>query len=439
MIYLLFFAALIVFNFWRLLWVFFTQDDFVLINEYANGKISQELARVFSYPSVSHFRPLHDLYFFVNGNLFGLNYFFYHLVSFSFLILLTLFVFLSFKHLLKNSRAAFLAAVIFAVSPIHFTALGWISGGALLISFFVYMLGFLMITKNNSGVGLLLCLVSLLASEAMIVGILILIIYYALFKKNSLKKISLLTLFGTLFVAFRFLLFTPSATYDSYKIQFGQGNLYAGFYYLTKLLGFSGTGNDLFSSAIIATVSIYLVIKLVTYIYQSFTYKNIWLFFKKSENKILLFSFFIVVFGLLPFIVLPTHLSPHYSLIALYGTCLLWGFVFKHEAKLGLSYLVVILILFASYMNTSLLYRNSWVIDRSIVSQKYIDYLRDANIPDGSTLIFGDGSISSSREAYISLGTGKAIDLFFKGKGYSYCFDGLQTCTGTWQHVFYIQ
>ena len=53
---------------------FFAQDDFILINQFSQNNIWQDLKNVFGPPQVTHWRPIHNLYFFVAGNLFSENY-----------------------------------------------------------------------------------------------------------------------------------------------------------------------------------------------------------------------------------------------------------------------------------------------------------------------------------------------------------------------------
>jgi len=60
--------------FYKSLNVFFVQDDYILINNFSQNNLWQDFKNVFAYPNVSHWRPLHNLYFLVSGNLFGKFY-----------------------------------------------------------------------------------------------------------------------------------------------------------------------------------------------------------------------------------------------------------------------------------------------------------------------------------------------------------------------------
>src|SRR3989344_6499403 len=62
--------------------VFFTQDDFVMIMQFSHDKVLTDLLNVFGPPKISHWRPIDNLYYFIAGNIFNKNYFAYHILTF---------------------------------------------------------------------------------------------------------------------------------------------------------------------------------------------------------------------------------------------------------------------------------------------------------------------------------------------------------------------
>ena len=99
-------------------------------------------------------------------------------------------------------------------------------------------------------------------------------------------------------------------------------------------------------------------------------------------------------------------------------------------SKLRLTNTIAFLLIFLllSFLNVRKTYQDHWVIKRSDLSEKYIHEIENSNIPEESMIIFNDNYISTSEDAYISLGTGKAIDFWFGGKNYQYCFTAFESC-----------
>ena len=63
--WVLLFLAILVFALWyKALFNFFAQDDFILINHFSQNNVWQDLKNLFGPPTVTHWRPIHNLYFF---------------------------------------------------------------------------------------------------------------------------------------------------------------------------------------------------------------------------------------------------------------------------------------------------------------------------------------------------------------------------------------
>ena len=168
--------------FYKSLNVFFVQDDFILIDYFSQNSLFKDLINVLRYQSVTHWRPLYNLYFLISGNLLGKFYPGYH--SFTLMIHATLafMIFKVLKLLTKNAKASILAAIIYTVHPSHFVSIFWISGSATTIGFLFLVSSFYLYLKNQKKWALVIFALSLLASEAMVVGTVIFATYEFLIK-----------------------------------------------------------------------------------------------------------------------------------------------------------------------------------------------------------------------------------------------------------------
>lgn len=406
----IFFAVLV---FRKSFFNFFTQDDFLLITQFSQHGFFKDLWNVFGPPQISHWRPIHNLYFLISGKLFYKNYFEYHILTFILHLITSFLIYKISYKFLKNTVSSFSAGLIYLIHPAFFISYFWISGGATVIGSFIFILGFYLYLNNKKEIALLLYFLSMLASEAMIMGGLIFIFYNFIFKKNNNKNNFLpkLILVGIIFSSIRFLLFNPKVISNDYQFEFNFKIISSLKYYLLQIFGFGDIKHGFFQT-------VFLLIWLLLLSFQLI--KN------KIDRKFILF-WGVLVIGIFPFVLLPNHLSPHYMNISIFGFSLL--------VALGLSRLRVIATLFfivtfliLSWVVVEKTYQNNWVIKRSNTSKLYIETIEKSNLPSGSTIIFNDNNISSSYDAYVSLGTGKALDFWFKDKNYKSCFWVFEIC-----------
>src|SRR3972149_1464642 len=170
--------------FYKSLDVFFTQDDFILISNFSQNNLWEDFKQVLAYPNVSHWRPLHNLYFLVSGNLFGKFYPAYHLLTLVILAASAFMIFKVLRLLTKNANVSLLGAIVYTVHPSHFVSIFWISGSATIIGFLFLISSFYFYLINQKNWALLIFVLSLLASEAMVVGAVIFATYEFLTKRK---------------------------------------------------------------------------------------------------------------------------------------------------------------------------------------------------------------------------------------------------------------
>src|SRR3972149_11913053 len=222
--------------FYKSLDVFFTQDDFILINEFSSENLINDLKNTIDPSKATHWRPLHNLYFLISGNLFGKFYPGYHALT---LIIHTAAAFMIFKVLkilTKSTNASLFGAIIYEMHPSHFVSTFWISGSATTIGFLFLVSSFYLYLKRKKSWALVLFVLSFLASEAMVVGAITFISYEFLIKRKIRDKRFLLEVIAISlgFLLLRFLFLTSDTTFKTYPFEMSKGTVDALFYYFLR-------------------------------------------------------------------------------------------------------------------------------------------------------------------------------------------------------------
>ncbi|MDO8487522.1 MAG: hypothetical protein Q7S45_04460 [Candidatus Curtissbacteria bacterium] len=403
--------------FYKSFFNFFAQDDFILINHFSQNGFLTNLRNVFGAPTVTHWRPIHNLYFFVSDSLFGKNYFGYHLLTFIIHITGGFLIYKTMIKITRNRLTAICSAVFYLISPVHFVSLYWISGGATLIGFTFLIASFYFYLSKKFALSVGLFITSLLASEAMVIGAGIFLAWDFLEsgKLRIGKPIILTGVVSAIFAFIQLVFLFPSAAVDAYKIEISPSILTALKYYLLRIPGFvEGTDLNILSGVLalwLLTVGVFTTHELM----------------KKADKRIFIFAAFVIFIGLLPFVLIPNHLSPHYMNISLWGLAMLIGLTLAQTPKY-VAYLLIMAIVVVNAFGVVTLQENSWVIKRSDLAKIYLTKIETDNPPPGTRLILGDNGISTSLDAYYALGTGEAIGFWFPEKNYNVCFTWYQQC-----------
>lgn len=395
--------------------VFFVQDDFVLIDKFSQGTLINDLKNITSF-SDTHFRPIHYLYFVIFGNIFDKNYQYYHLINIVIHTIAGYCVFLLGKKLFKSFFSSFVAAFFFLVNSSHFLSLFWISANAYIeIGFILFCVSLHFWISRKFSISILFLLLSTLASESYFFGFLILIMYEVIYSDFSKNRVLLIKISALTFLAaiFRFIFLTPQKTFDYFDVGFSLRTFSVIKYYLLRILGFSELSGDLLISLVLLVIYGVLAKRLIDT--------------ELDVRKISLFCSIIVI-GLFPFILLPNHLSPHYMSLSIFGLSLIVASVVKMRSRN--NYLLLVVFLIISLLNINSLASKHWVIIKSKIAQTYIGQIEKtiATEPEESTIIFNDNQISSSLDAYLSLGGGSAIDFWFRDENIKYCFTEFESC-----------
>ena len=403
--------------FYRSFTVFFAQDDFILITEFSQNNLTTDVKNAIGPPDITHWRPMHNLYFLTTGNMFHKNYFGYHLVIILIHVITGFLIFKIITEIIKRKSASLISSLIYVIHPVHFISIFWISGAATLLGPILFLLSFYTFLKNRINLSLLFFTLSLLASEAMIFASLIFPVYQYLFtKKLDIAFLKKITLILATFLPLRLIFLTPKTTFEAYPVSLSPKIVSALTYYIARIAGFIENATAFPVSILLA---IWLLILTGVFIINI---KKMFLNFRA-----ILFFASIILIGLLPFIFLPTHLSPHYMNLSVFGFSAIAALIVS-KMRLSVMFLAVAVFVITSTLSSAKIQQSHWVVKRSNIAKHYINSIEDTNIPRDSTIVFNDSYISSSFEAYISLGTGKALDFWFRDKNYKYCFTAFESC-----------
>lgn len=394
---------------------FFAQDDFILINHFSQNNLLFDLRNVFL-SKVTHWRPVHNLYFLIAGNLFGKNFFGYHLITFTIHAGAS---FLIYKVTAKiiSAKTALIAALFYALHPAHFISLTWISGAATTIGFFFLTASFYSYLQNRNSSALILYTLALLSSEAMLVGIGVFFVWGILKDNSDHWRRFFLKLFAisVIFAFVKLLFLTTKTTFVSYQIEVSAATISAVRYYLLRILGFAEVSGDQIPTLIlgiwIMAVAMLLVRKLV----------------KNEGPRTFVFLATVVAAGLFPFILIPSHLSPHYMNISIWAIAMIIAWAFSYLRPQAAIALLLIFVAVA-VVNIQIIRNNNWVVSRSNLAKFLINEVGSSDYPPNSTIVFGDSQISTSEETYIALGTGEALSFWLKDKNYKPCFTAFEKC-----------
>lgn len=411
-----FLISFIVLVFWRNAFLnFFAQDDFIFIDHFSRNSLLVDIKNTFGEPTVTHWRPLHNFYFLIAGNLFGKNFWAYHLLTLSIHIGTSFLIFKIAQKIFGDKRLAFLSGFIYGIHPAHFVSIFWIAGNATLIGMFFLIASFYFYLAGKKLPSLVSFFLAILASEAMIAGIGVYLVWDFVSGrkiKNILFYLLLSLVMG--FVLFtKFVVFSPKEIFNIYQPELSIRVLEAVRYYLLRIVGFAETSGDLLSSVLLSG---WLGLVLLVFVRLDF----------RQKIKSVFWPAILLLFGLFPFILIPSHLSPHYMNISVWAYAMIVSMALVKMKKLSL--LLVFVFVIIATINVSLTSGNNWVIKRSTIARSHLDKIAVDRPDFGSTIVVDDSSISTSHEAYIALGGGRAVDFWFDDQNYQTCFTAFSDC-----------
>tara|TARA_Y100000310_G_scaffold210577_1_gene211213 strand:- start:5096 stop:6880 length:1785 start_codon:yes stop_codon:yes gene_type:complete len=173
----------------------FVWDDHVFILDNADIR-SFNFKLFFSEDVDGLYRPLRSLHYALVYSIAGKEEFLYHFNSLFFHILISILVFLLIYEVISKRNVSLIAALIFAVHPIHTGRVTNITAGFDLLGIFFMLLSFYLYVKYSKNdnknyffASLLLFLIAVFASEEAIVLPILIILYEFTFNREKFKEI----------------------------------------------------------------------------------------------------------------------------------------------------------------------------------------------------------------------------------------------------------
>lgn len=383
--------------FYPLLFLYFVQDDFFLLTISKAYNLTDFLRFFVPATGVVWYRPLSSqIFFFICQSLFGLNPLPYHLLMMLTHLLNIYLVFLFAREISKKENFALISSFIYGVSSVHFITLAWLSTYSFILGPTFVLLTILCYLRKKYYKSLLFFVLGLLTSEVVIWTVIPLFIIELIYHKSRLSTAAfsrlppfLLTLVVLFFV--RNVLF-PVEYVNAYSLVINplvSFSLLKFYFYRTVGIPMliKNMPNNSFKIIILSLSTAVILIQLFN------------AFFKRHSLKLLLLSLIIYISFLSIFLVLPNHYSPHYLSFALIGAALFSGLTILTSNKLIQS-IFIIFYFSLQVITIKLTYDTHWIISRAFMAKQLVSE---------NSLIH-----PVSSEEYISLGAGKAFELFSK-------------------------
>lgn len=369
--------SLIALLFFPLLNLYFTADDFFVLQ---NIKLNNQKNLLnFFHPNnqLAYYRPLGmQLYFFIANKLFGLRFFYYHLLSLIFLLINSYLVFILIKKITRLPKVGIIGFLLYGTSSIHYLSIAWAVNFSYILGTFFFLSAFTCWLEKKRTVFYVLFFLGLLVNE-LVVTLPIIIFFHSLFFKKKLKPLFFIFTLTALYLILRFFIFKTDRS-GAYLISLNFKNIVNNYqWYFLWCLGWAEGMRDQF-------VNIYTLNPqtdfLINYSSQFYFYpvsmgifilitgylaiKNF-----SQEKKILFFGFFWFLAGLLPVIFFPHHAYAHYNTISLVGLAL------AMSVLLSKSQVVIIFLIVWIGVGITTVKLNSqihWIIWHSQLSQKLV-------------------------------------------------------------------
>ena len=398
---------LVVFS--RLFDNFFIKDDFAFL-KIATTFSWNPRDIIFSYPHFNFIRPLLTMSFAVLYELVGTEPAGYYMANVILHTLNSVLVFLLTRFLTKNSTIGFLAALIFALNSAHVETVLWLSCMSELECTFFYMfsalLFFLFLRQRSMfyyATSLFSFFLTLLSKETGISLVIILILYYYIYKKElnvDTKKIALYLL-PFIFLSLGYLFVQYSIRYSSYiltppvQTDWNLGiHSIPNFVYTIFVLPLGSVTKEFLLNAGIGRGHLKVIFQVLVLVLAPLLFYGIVCLFK-SKNLALKFSFIWILVTFLPTSFFLDYPESRWLYNPSVGFSILFAILFYNLFSLKLRktsifilsilFFLIILVNFVQIHRIELLYQQHGFKLKSIISDlRYYG----KNFPDNSVIFF---------------------------------------------------
>lgn len=329
-------------------------------------------------------------FFWTLYKLFGLNAFHYHLVVFFIFIILIATVYQLFNLLTENKKVSLVATFIYAIWPIHFMSLSWLSTTSYILMAlfqaisFIFFIQFFKNKRSNSWyISFAFFILGIFSHEFSLVLPLILFLWGFLIKRRNLFKYVLpFLLADLLFLFFRFVIY-PVHTEGSYQIHLNHLVIDNFLWYVAWAFNFPEGFKDLVDQRLplqslkILTGSWKIVLPSLTIV---LIIVNL---LRENSKKVfnhLIFGASWFFWGLLPVITLVNHSYTVYLSFAGLGIIFAVAVLLKKSNNF-LIYLLIVFWFIASIYNLDFTKKTHWIVNEQAVSKAYSTFASH-NLPN---------------------------------------------------------
>lgn len=387
------------------LFTFFAQDDFThLAISQANSL--RAIIDFFKFKTGGiYYRPVSvQLVTFITRSIFDLRPFWFHAIALVMHLGASLAVYRLLTRLIER-RVAKIGSLVYAVHPVHFMSLFWWAEISMVMA---PLWSFLALTawldkKNWQFLGWLI--LALLSNELAVA-----VIPIAWLLERSWKKLIPAGLIVVAIIGGRWLAQPPSLGTEygmKFLPQVALGNLR---WQLIRVVGFPEgfigqwqLWQTKLAVGFIAVSGLLLLMGMI-----------------KSKFKLRWLGLGWWLAALLPVAFLERHQSPIYQIIGLPGLVLAISPWLKQKSWV---YAGVAVWVIGAFWGVRALDQYHWVTQRAGEAQYYIEKLQAKQLKDGETVVFLNSRSESSTQAYIALGAGNGIKVFFGEKTQVYFED----------------
>lgn len=389
--------------------IFFAQDDFFLLAISRARTFSEWIAFFIPRSDVVWYRPLSQQFFFgFTQSLAGLNPVVFHNLLLGTHVLNSLLLFAFIFYLTKRSIASVLGTIVYLFHSLHFLSLAWPAAYGFLLGPTFFLLtfnGFIRWVKCSQGKWLFFtwvafCLSILTVEVNLFLPLLLcLIVIFFPTRDNNQRKIIVINL-GLFFglsislILFRTVIFKPQHVGEQYIFSLGQYLIPTIWWYSLRLLGLVQ------SYRLADQLNFYgLAVGFYLFITMGLVIPTWRIVSLREWNKLHTLSLCIIIIGMVPFLLLPEHRSPHYLSFSAIGLSLYFSLcIIAVKEQYFISCLMVTIIIFISFLSFMTEFKTHWIIKRSMLARALISS--------------GVYTVPTVSEAYFALGANYAQKVY---------------------------
>lgn len=402
-----------IYLFHRSIDLYFFQDDFfeIIISDADN--LSQYLSFFKFRDDIIAYRPITlQNYFFISGELFGLNPAGFRLVTFVFFLADAFLISKVVSKISQSSKVGLMTASLWLTSAIHFMALSWIAAAYNIVGTFFWLLTahlYLKFQHNSRKVFYLLSLLSYLLAigsfEFSATWPIIFATYSFVILKNKpatiIKHLSPFIAVTVLYLILRlFLIKVPQI--EEYKIALNLDSVKALFWYLLWTFNIP----EEFKKQIINNLILLRERFLIDYwfLVSVSSISALWTFilaigvplyrnYKREISikwKFVLFCLFWFVVGISPVLLLPNHNFAMYLTLSSIGIYMLIAYLLVKNSQRAILIFSFILFVLSSVFTLRFYYNNSWLFESQKFARNFATGVLQTypSLPSNSVLLY---------------------------------------------------